>query len=193
MTSNQIPPQLIVVSAPSGAGKTSLCARLLEECSDRICLSRSATTRPPRGEEQNGVDYDFLSMPAFQAAIAESKFAEWALVHGNLYGTLKSTIEESFQAGKHVLLDIDVQGAKALRSAFPDRSVLVFIAPPRFEVLGERLRARCTESEEKIQVRLNNARRELTETHLFDIVVVNDALERAYSELKQQLTTRGLL
>ncbi len=186
-------PQLFVVAAPSGAGKTSLCARLLETHADRIALSRSATTRKPRGDEQNGREYDFLSRDEFQRGIENHAFAEWAHVHGNLYGTLKSAIDENLSQHRHVLLDIDVQGARNLRAAYPQNSLLIFIAPPSFHILEFRLRQRGTESEEQVQLRLKNARRELMDTHHFDFVVVNDSFDRAYYELESSLKLRGHL
>lgn len=175
-------PRLVVISAPSGAGKTTLCARLLKEIPE-LTLSISTTTRAPRGQEKDGVEYHFSDAGRFEDMIARGLFAEWAKVHDNYYGTSKALIESAFANGKSVLLDIDVQGAAQLRKSFPDRSTLVFISPPDMETLESRLRARGTESEEIIQKRLQNSRQEMKESEKFDRVIVNDDLERAYREL----------
>lgn len=174
--------KLIVISAPSGAGKTTLCQRLLQEFSE-LTLSISSTTRPPRGQERHGREYFFLSRDEFERQIQEGRFAEWALVHGNYYGTSKDTIEKAFQAGKSVLLDIDVQGAESLRKAFPKEAFTVFVSPPSLDELERRLRARGTDSEETIQKRIKNARAEMEHASKFDRVVLNDQLERACGEL----------
>lgn len=177
------PTRLIVVSAPSGAGKTTLCQRLLAEF-PRLVLSISTTTRKPRGSEQHGREYFFVSREEFERQISEGKFAEWARVHDNYYGTSKSVIEKAFVTGNSVLLDIDVQGAEQLRSSYPRESVLIFVAPPSLDELERRLRSRNTDSEASIQKRMNNARAEMARKDSFDHVVVNDSLERAYSELR---------
>jgi guanylate kinase len=174
--------RLIVVSAPSGAGKTTLCQRLLRDFS-QLRLSVSCTTRAPRGQEKHGQDYFFLSKDEFKAKIAAGDFAEWAEVHGNFYGTLKSTIEQNLRAGLSVLLDIDVQGAASLRKAFPKEAVTIFVSPPSLDELEKRLRSRGTDSEESVARRMANARREMQEAPHFDRVILNDQLERAYSEL----------
>ena len=175
---------LIVVSAPSGAGKTTLCQRLLEEFSDSVQLSISATTRAPRGQEQHGREYFFLAREEFERKIAAGEFAEHALVHGNFYGTPRSMIDDAFRAGRSVLLDIDVQGAESLRRAYPGRCLSVFIAPPSMEELERRLRSRGTEKEDVIARRMTNAREEMAQSPRFDHVIVNDSLDRAYAELK---------
>lgn len=175
--------RLVVISAPSGAGKTSLCAKLLANVPNLV-LSMSSTTRAPRGAEKNGVEYEFLSRQEFQSKIQAGRFAEWAEVHGNFYGTSKDTIERAFQAGNSVLLDIDVQGAKLIREAYPAESVLIFVQPPSIEELEKRLRGRGTESEENIQKRMKNARAELAEMLSFDHVIMNDEFERAAFELE---------
>lgn len=175
--------KLVVISAPSGAGKTTLCQRLLSEF-PQLCLSISSTTRAPRGQEVNGREYHFLTAEQFKAQIDAGRFAEWAEVFGRYYGTSKDTLEAVFAQNRAVLLDIDILGAEQLRRAYPDEILRVFIAPPAFEVLGQRLRARGTETEEKIQERLARARRELDASAQFDHVIVNDDLERAYGELR---------
>ncbi len=180
-------PLLIVVAAPSGAGKTTLCEKLLRDFGDKLTLSISATTRAPRGQEKHGVDYFFLTPEEFQAKIQAREFAEHALVHGKYYGTLKSTVESAFARGKSVLLDIDVQGAESFRREFPDKTLSFFIAPPDLTALEKRLRARGTDSEESIQKRLANARREMEQSNRFDHVIVNDELARAYGELRRHV------
>jgi guanylate kinase len=176
-------PKLVIVSAPSGAGKTTLCQRLLGDFSE-LELSVSSTTRPPRGSERNGVDYHFTSQQEFERQVAAGRFAEWALVHGSYYGTSKTTIEQAFARGKSVLLEIDVQGAASLRKVYPKECVSIFISPPSLEELERRLRARGTDSEETIQKRLKNARDEMARSGEYDHIVVNDTLEHAYEHLR---------
>jgi guanylate kinase len=177
--------KLVVISAPSGAGKTTLCNRLLKDLAGRLVLSVSSTTRAPRGAEKHGAEYHFLSQEDFKNGITQGDFAEWALVHGNYYGTSKKTIEEAFRKGVSVLLEIDVQGAASLQKAFPDRNVRIFIAPPSMEELEKRLRSRATDSEATIQHRLQNAREEMARMKEFEKIIINDDFERAYAELKE--------
>jgi guanylate kinase len=178
-----MPGHLIVVSAPSGAGKTTLCARLLKDLPELV-LSISSTTRAPRGSEKHGAEYFFLSREEFEKQIQAGRFAEWAVVHGNYYGTSKDAIDRSFAAGKSVLLDIDVQGAASLAKAYPQETYRIFISPPDLGVLEARLRSRGTDSEETIQKRLKNAEEEMKRHPEFDKVVINDQLDRAYNELR---------
>ncbi len=182
-------PILIVISAPSGAGKTTLCSRLLATRSD-VRLSISTTTRAPRGKEKEGREYHFTDNPTFEAMIQQGAFAEWARVHGYYYGTSMQTIDRAFQDGYHVLLDIDVQGADSLRKAYGPRCYTVFVSPPDLAVLESRLRSRGTDSEEVIQKRMKNARREMEAAPLFDRIIINDDLNRACSELLQAIETR---
>jgi guanylate kinase len=175
--------KLIILSAPSGGGKTTLCARLLHDFPE-LTLSVSSTTRPPRGQERNGREYHFLSREEFESQIQAGRFAEWALVHGNYYGTSRDVIEQAFASAKAVLLDIDVQGAESLRKAYPAEAYTIFISPPDLETLEERLRARGTDREETIQKRLANARQEMLAAPRFHQIIVNDDLERAYAELR---------
>jgi guanylate kinase len=174
---------LIVVAAPSGAGKSTLCTHLLKDLGERLSLSISCTSRAPRGTEKHGQEYFFMSRDEFAKKIDEGEFAEWALVHGNYYGTSRRTIESFWSHGKHVLLDIDVQGAELLRKAYPKECFTIFIAPPSIEELERRLRGRATESEEAIQKRMANALAELQEQHRFSLVLVNDEYEQAYEKL----------
>lgn len=178
--------KLIVISAPSGAGKTTLCHKLLKEFPD-ITLSISSTTRGPRGGEKNGVDYFFITKDKFQDMITSNRFAEWAIVHENYYGTSKDVIETALKQNKSVLLDIDVQGAESLRKVYPDICHTFFIAPPSIQELETRLRQRGTDTEETIQKRVQNARKELEKSSTFDHVIVNDSLDRAYKELSDNV------
>jgi guanylate kinase len=174
--------RLIVVSAPSGTGKTTLCARLLREVPE-LMLSISTTTRAPRGAEREGIEYFFVTPEEFKAKVDAGRFAEWAEVHGNFYGTSKDFIERAFAQGKSLLLDIDVQGADSLKASYPAETVRVFLTPPSMEELERRLRARGTDSEESIAKRLLGAAAEMAHQDHFDHVIVNDDLERAYFEL----------
>jgi guanylate kinase len=176
-------PQLIVISAPSGAGKTTLCSRLLRDFRE-LSLSVSTTTRAPRGQEKDGVEYHFVTREKFQKMIDANRFAEWAEVHGNRYGTSLDAIDLAFGAGRSLLLDIDVQGAESLRQAYGKRALTVFIAPPSLEELERRLRSRGTDPEDTIQRRMRNARDEMAHLERFDHVVINDTLDHAYEELK---------
>jgi guanylate kinase len=184
-----MPGHLIVISAPSGAGKTTLCARLLQDFPELV-LSISSTTRAPRGQEKHGVEYFFLSRPEFESQIQAGRFAEWALVHGNYYGTSKDVIEKAFASGKSVLLDIDVQGAASLAKSYPKETFRVFISPPSVAELEARLRSRGTDSEETIQKRVKNAEEEMKRLPEFDKVVINDQLDRAYTELRELIRGR---
>ncbi len=175
---------LIVVSAPSGAGKSTLCGALLKNLSLRLALSISSTSRAPRGAEVDGKEYFFLSADRFREQIDQGVFVEWANVHGNYYGTSRETLDRFWSGGRHVLLDIDVQGADSLRHSFGKRAFTVFIAPPSMEILESRLRGRGTDSEEVIRKRMANAVSEMKQQDLFDLVIVNDDFERAYQELE---------
>jgi guanylate kinase len=179
--------RLIIISAPSGTGKTTLCARLLKAV-PRLRLSISSTTRPPRGQEQHGTEYFFLTQEQFRAGIEAGEFAEWAEVFGNYYGTSKKMIEGFLALGYAVLLDIDVQGAESLRAAYPGQVLSIFISPPDMATLEKRLRSRGTDSEEQIQKRLRTAAREMAEAPRFDLTIINDDLERAYTELYLAVT-----
>jgi guanylate kinase len=173
---------LFVVSAPSGGGKTTLCRRLLADY-PKIHLSISTTTRPPRGTERNGVEYIFVDRSAFEAQIERGAFVEWAEVHGNLYGTSKEVILEATHHGRDVLFDIDYQGGRSLKTQFPD-AVMILVVPPSMEVLEARLRGRGTDSPEVVARRLAKAREELSHYHLYDYLIINDDLDRAYELLR---------
>jgi guanylate kinase len=180
----------VILSAPSGGGKTTIARRLLERRAD-VGYSVSCTTRAPRDGEVDGRDYHFLSSSAFLAARDAGKFAEWAEVHGNFYGTLRTEVERVLDSGRHVLMDIDVQGARQFHVAFPD-TVLIFVLPPSGEVLKTRLAARKSEDRERLLVRLRNARAELGEVGHYHYVVVNDNLERAVDQVSAIIDAEGL-
>ncbi|MBL0172459.1 MAG: guanylate kinase [Gemmatimonadaceae bacterium] len=180
----------VILSAPSGGGKTTIARRLLERRTD-VGYSVSCTTRPPRESEVDGRDYQFMSPEQFLAARAAGEFAEWAEVHGSLYGTLRAEVTRVLQAGRHVLMDIDVQGARQFHAAFPD-TVMVFVLPPSGEVLKTRLAGRKSESRERLLVRLRNARAELGEVGRYHYVVVNDDLTRAVDQVSAIIDAEGL-
>ncbi|MEY4650251.1 MAG: hypothetical protein RJA06_324 [Bacteroidota bacterium] len=174
--------QLLILSAPSGAGKTTLVRRLMAQLPG-LAFSISATTRAPRGSEENEVDYHFLTPEAFRERIDRGEFLEWEEVYpGRYYGTLRSEVERLWAAGKVVAFDIDVVGGLNLKKQFGDQALALFVAPPSLEVLEQRLRGRGTESEDQIAQRLAKAEWELTQTPGFDRVVVNDELDRAEAE-----------
>lgn len=180
----------VILSAPSGGGKTTIARCLLERRAD-LGYSVSCTTRAPREGEVDGRDYRFLSREAFLDAVNRGEFAEWAEVHGHHYGTLRSEVERVLASGRHVLMDIDVQGARQFHSAFPD-TVLVFVLPPSGEVLKSRLSGRQSEDRERLLVRLRNARAELGEVGRYHYVVVNDDLERAVNQVSSIIDAEGL-
>jgi guanylate kinase len=167
----------LILSAPSGGGKTTIARLLLERRND-VGYSVSCTTRSPRPGEVDGRDYYFLSRELFLARREAGEFAESAEVHGNLYGTLRTEIERILGQGKHVIMDIDVQGARQIRRAFPT-AVTVFVLPPSGEVLLERLRKRKSESPQQLVVRLNSALEELRAVEEYLYVIVNDDLDQA--------------
>jgi len=171
----------VILSAPSGGGKTTIARRLLATRAD-LGYSVSCTTRTPRAGEQDGRDYHFVSRETFEELRARGEFAEWAEVHGNMYGTLKSEVQRILDGGRHVMMDIDVQGAKAFHHAFPS-AVLVFVLPPSAEVLRDRLSSRSTERPEVLALRLRNARDELRAIADYHYVVVNEDLDRAVAQV----------
>lgn len=179
---NRFRKQFVALAAPSGGGKTTLCRMLLERYPS-TCLSISFTTRPPRGGERDGVEYNFVSTEKFESLIQSGELVEWAKVHGSLYGTSRAFLEQQCQGGKVVLLDIDVQGVESLKKVFGDRCLSVFVLPPSMAELEARLRARQTESEAKLQERLRNAAHEMTKAPDFDHRIVNRDLQQSFREL----------
>ncbi len=172
---------VLVVSAPSGAGKTTLCEKLLS-VDKEISFSVSYTTRSPRPNEKNGKDYFFVDEKTFEKMIKEGAFLEWARVYNHYYGTSRAQVEETLAAGRDVLLDIDVQGAFQVRQKLGQDAVLVFILPPSLEELEKRLRARKTEDEKTILRRLAAAKGEISQAHQFDYLVLNDNLKEAFDQ-----------
>jgi guanylate kinase len=171
----------IILSSPSGGGKTTIAHRLLEKRSD-VGYSVSCTTRAPREGEKNGRDYYFRSVEDFRRGQEAGEFAESAEVHGDLYGTLRAEVDKVMSAGKHVIMDIDVQGARQFVTAFPE-SVLIFILPPSADILIERLKARGTENPKSLIRRFRSAKEELKAIDFYQYVVVNDRVESAVHEV----------
>ena len=172
----------VVLAAPSGAGKTTL-ARMLVDRNDGVVFSISATTRPPRPGERDGRDYHFVDDATFARMIEKNELAEWAVVHGRRYGTPRGEITSAIERGRTVVLDIDVQGARQVRKMFAD-SLLIFVLPPSADELARRLSDRASEEVGERRRRLVNAQRELEAVAEFDYVVVNDDLERAYTQIE---------
>ena len=172
---------IMIISAPSGAGKTTLC-RELRQRFPHLQESISYTTRAPRVGEVDGEDYIFISRERFQSMIAEDAFAEWAEVHGNLYGTSLATLEDARHNGIDLLLDIDCQGAMRLKECL-DGGVFVFILPPSMEELRRRLENRSSDSQDVIERRIVRAAEEIKEARWYDYIIINDCIEQAMEEL----------
>lgn len=172
---------LFVVSSPSGGGKGTIIRHVLD-CVDNLSYSVSFTTRAPRQSEKDGREYNFISRETFDEMVAAGEFLEWACVHGNFYGTSKRQIIEETGAGADIILEVDVQGAASVRQLLMD-SVSVFILPPSYEVLRQRLIARGTDSDEELALRLRNAPDELKQYSAFDYVIINDEIDRAAGQL----------
>ncbi len=173
---------LVAVSSPSGGGKTTIVSALRARMG--LEYSVSTTTRPPRMGEKEGIHYNFVSKKDFLGYIKENRFAEWAEVHGHLYGTDREYIREKIEQGKTVLLDIDVQGALKIKQDFPG-AVLIFISPPSMEVLEKRLRGRETDSEYSIKLRLERAEAEMQKSKFYDYVLINEDLEKTIAEAEK--------
>lgn len=175
--------KLVIISAPSGAGKTTIVKHLLESGLN-LSFSVSATTREIRGQEKDGVDYFYLSVIEFKRRISNNEFVEWEEVYKDLmYGTLKSEIERIWSNRKHVLFDVDVKGGIALKRKFGTDSIAIFVMPPSVEELENRLVKRGTETPEKIKMRIEKAREEMSLANQFDRVIVNHELDRAKTEV----------
>lgn len=172
---------LFVVSSPSGGGKGTIIRHVLD-CVENLSYSVSFTTRAPRTNETHGREYFFISRETFEEMVAAGEFLEWACVHGNFYGTSKKQILEQTGAGADMILEVDVQGAASVRQLLMD-SVSVFILPPSYEVLKQRLITRGTDSPEELDVRLRNAPEELKQYSAFDYVIINDEIHRAAGQL----------
>lgn len=174
---------LFVVSAPSGTGKTTVVERLVQIVPD-LALSRSYTSRTMRAGETHGVDYNFITRARFEAMVAEDAFLEWADVFGNLYGTCAGDAERELAGGRDVVLVIDVQGARQVRARSADHTIGIFVLPPSFDVLEQRLRGRSKDPEEAIHRRLATAREEIGAVGEYDYVVINDALDGCVDRLR---------
>ena len=178
---------ILIFCAPSGSGKSTLVHYLLRQRSD-LEFSVSCTTRPPRGKEQDGKDYYFISVEEFRQRIANDEFVEYENVYaGTYYGTLKSEIERIESKGHHVIFDVDVKGGAHLKEIFGDRALSFFVSPPSIEELRKRLIGRGTDSIEKIEERLAKAEVEIADAPLFDRIIVNDQLERAEQEVTSEV------
>lgn len=173
---------LVVLSAPSGGGKSTILRTLLKE-DPSLSYSISATTRKPRENEINGKDYYFFTHDEFKKLIEEDAFYEWAIVHGNYYGTLRREVDAKLGEGRDVILDIDVQGSLALKADRPD-AILIFVLPPSIATLERRLRSRGLDNEEAMQIRLANARTELRRSPEYDFVIVNRKLDETIQRIR---------
>jgi guanylate kinase len=174
------PPLLLIVSSPSGAGKTTLCQKLLAEFDD-VRFSVSHTTRAPREGEVDGRDYHFVDGAEFDRMLRDERFIEWAHVHGNRYGTSRGEIESAAAAGKDLVFDVDYQGARQIKQHHPEAAA-VFVLPPSIDELRRRLWSRGTDPEESLNRRFEAALNEIAHHQLFDYLVVNDDVDRAYRE-----------
>ena len=178
--------KLIVFSAPSGSGKTTIVRHLLEQTDLPLAFSISATTRAPRGAEKEGEDYYFLSPEAFKSKIEKGEFLEYEEVYpGLFYGTLASEVKRLWNEKKAVLFDIDVMGGMSIKKSFPAETLTVFIQPPSIKTLEKRLRSRNTDTEETLQIRLSKAQQELDQAQAFDEIVINDDLSTALSQTEE--------
>ncbi len=177
--------KVIVISGPSGVGKTTMYKKILEQYRDDIAFSVSATTRQKRDGEVDGKDYHFLSMEKFESLLSEDAFIEWEQVHNNYYGTLKSEVTRIWNEGKHCLLDIDVKGGLNIQRSFKERAYLIFVSPPSIEDLETRLRSRKANDEESLRRRLDNAIQEMTQAPYYDFELKNGDLDIAIEDLKQ--------
>lgn len=178
--------KLIVFSAPSGSGKTTIVRHLLEQTDLPLAFSISATTRAPRGTEKDGEDYYFLSPEAFKSKIEKGEFLEYEEVYpGLFYGTLASEVKRLWNEKKAVLFDIDVMGGMSIKKSFPAEALTVFIQPPSIKTLEKRLRSRNTDTEETLQIRLSKAQQELDQAQTFDEIVINDDLATALSQTEE--------
>ena len=175
--------KLVVFSAPSGSGKTTIVRHLLTVETLPLAFSISATTRAPRGKEINGKDYYFLSVEEFKGRIEQGHFLEWEEVYPNqYYGTLKSEVVRLWQSGKAVLFDLDVVGGLAIKRQFPEQTLAIFVQPPNLETLIERLKNRKTEDQIALNKRIDKAPAEMAQAKFFDAILINDDLEQAFEK-----------
>jgi guanylate kinase len=181
---------LFVLSAPSGVGKSTIYKRLLRTA-ENLTYSVSTTTRPPRKNEVEGRDYYFVTEEKFRKLVQKGEFIEWARVHGNLYGTSKAFIKKTVESGKDVVLDIDVQGGMNLKKRYPD-AVLIFIMAPTFREIARRLKERNKDTSQTIELRLKNARREVSYIPRYNYLVINDDLNVAVNDIKAVMKSEHL-
>jgi len=174
--------RLFVISSPSGGGKTTVIKSLLND-DPELVYSISMTTRAPRDGEIDGKDYYFTGTEEFRRGIETGRFLEWAVVHGDYYGTPREQIEKMLEEGRKILLDIDVQGGRSVKASLPD-SILIFLLPPSLDVLRRRLEARGTESEERLKRRLQTASEEITESEVYDHRIINDTLDETIESVR---------
>lgn len=178
--------KIIIITAPSGAGKTSITRYLLDKYPDKLSFSVSAATRQPRGAEKDGVDYYFISEEEFTTRIQQEAFVEWEMVYkGKYYGTLKAELQRIWRNGKAPVLDIDVKGAIHVQQQFPGSTLSLFIEPPSVDELKRRLMSRGTETEESLNTRVNKAAYEISFKHYFDTIIVNHDLTAACREAEE--------
>ena len=178
--------KLIIFSAPSGSGKTTIVRHLLKVFSTQLEFSISATSRPKRGKEENGKDYYYLTPDEFKNKVVNGEFLEWEEVYaGTCYGTLKSEVERIWNSGKHVIFDIDGEGGLNLKNQFGNKALAIFVMPPSIKILEERLRSRSTDSSESIARRLEKAEKELKTAKLFDRFILNEDLNLAFADAEK--------
>jgi len=190
MEENKQKGKLIVLSAPSGSGKTTIVRHLIDIKEFNLEFSISATSREKRKRETHGKDYYFLSVEEFKAKIKNDEFLEWEEVYrDNFYGTLKTEVERIWATGKNVIFDIDVSGGLNIKKQFPEQTLAIFIQPPSINALKQRLKKRNTDSEDKINMRVAKASVELATAPLFDKIIINDDLEKALAETENTIST----
>jgi guanylate kinase len=178
--------KLVIFSAPSGSGKTTIVRHLLKTFPQHLEFSISATSRPKRGIEENGKDYHYLSLEDFKEKINKGEFLEWEEVYaGTYYGTLKTEVERIWAKGKHVIFDIDVEGGLNLKNQFKEKALAVFVMPPSIKILEERLRTRSTDNPESIARRVAKAEKELKTAELFDTFILNEELQDAFAKAEK--------
>jgi guanylate kinase len=181
--------KLIIFSAPSGSGKTTIVRHLLKTFPDKLEFSISATSRPKRGVEENGKDYYYLTVEEFKQKIDNKEFLEWEEVYaGTHYGTLRSEVDRIWAKGKHVIFDIDVEGGLNLKKQFGEQALAVFVMPPSIKILEERLNSRSTDSPESIARRVEKAEKELKTADLFDVFILNEVLEEAFIKAEKLIS-----
>lgn len=176
--------QILLISGPSGSGKSSLLSKLFSEFGDKLYFSISSTTRTPRTGEKDGINYHFITKEQFESDVNAGLFLEWANVHGNLYGTSLRPVTHALNKGKVVVFDIDVQGYLLAKKQYPKEITAIFISTKNASTLDSRLKNRGTENDESIKTRLQNAKNEMKYIKEYDYIIVNDDIEKAYESLR---------